>query len=99
MATPSCVNDYRHISCCNLLYKCISKILTNRIIEEIKEVVSENQSAFVPGRRISDNILLTQELMHVLLGVRLKWISRKRMTRWIGGSWASFLSASVSIIP
>ncbi|GJZ26001.1 putative RNA-directed DNA polymerase [Tanacetum coccineum] len=39
-------------------------ILTNRIIEGIKEVVSENQSAFVPGRRISDNILITQELMH-----------------------------------
>ncbi|GJU27334.1 hypothetical protein Tco_1165955 [Tanacetum coccineum] len=42
----------------------IPKILTNRIIAGIKEVVSENQSAFVPGRRISDNILITQELMH-----------------------------------
>ncbi|GKC63304.1 putative RNA-directed DNA polymerase, partial [Tanacetum coccineum] len=42
----------------------ITKILTNRIIAGIKEVVSENQSAFVPGRRISDNILITQELMH-----------------------------------
>ncbi|GJV05570.1 hypothetical protein Tco_1343226 [Tanacetum coccineum] len=40
------------------------KILTNRIIGGIKEVVSENQSAFVPSRRISDNILITQELMH-----------------------------------
>nr|GEU39555.1 hypothetical protein [Tanacetum cinerariifolium] len=30
----------------------------------IKEVVSENQSTFIPGRRISDNILITQELMH-----------------------------------
>ncbi|GJY09132.1 putative reverse transcriptase domain-containing protein [Tanacetum coccineum] len=40
------------------------RILTNRIIDGIKEVVSDNQSAFVPGRRISDNILITQELMH-----------------------------------
>ncbi|GKE56684.1 putative RNA-directed DNA polymerase, eukaryota, reverse transcriptase zinc-binding domain protein, partial [Tanacetum coccineum] len=60
IATPQKVNDYRPISCCNVIYKCISKIITNRI----KEVVSENQSAFVLGRRFSDNILLTQELMH-----------------------------------
>ncbi|GJV00076.1 protein LAZ1 [Tanacetum coccineum] len=63
VTTPLRVNDYRPISCCNILYKCISKIITNQIIEGIKEVVSENQSAFVPGRRISDNILITQELM------------------------------------
>ncbi|GKA83475.1 protein LAZ1, partial [Tanacetum coccineum] len=62
--TPLKVNEYRPISCCNVIYKCISKILTNRIINGIKEVVSENQSAFVLGRSISDNILITQELMH-----------------------------------
>ncbi|GJT17758.1 hypothetical protein Tco_0876464 [Tanacetum coccineum] len=64
VTTPQKVTDYRSISCCNVIYKCISKILTNRIIGGIKEVVSENQSAFVLGRRISDNILITQELMH-----------------------------------
>ncbi|GKC41752.1 reverse transcriptase domain, reverse transcriptase zinc-binding domain protein [Tanacetum coccineum] len=58
------VNDYRPISCCNVIYKCISKIITNRIVNGIKEVVSDNQSAFVLGRHISDNILFTQELMH-----------------------------------
>ncbi|GJX67679.1 protein LAZ1 [Tanacetum coccineum] len=42
----------------------IPKILTNRIIDGIKKVVSDNQSAFVLGGRISDNILITQELMH-----------------------------------
>nr|GEU39736.1 hypothetical protein [Tanacetum cinerariifolium] len=63
VSTPLRVNDYRPISCCNVIYKCISKIITNRIMEGIMEVVSDNQS-FIPGRRISDNILITQELMH-----------------------------------
>ncbi|GKC89077.1 protein LAZ1 [Tanacetum coccineum] len=35
-----------------------------RPISWIKEVVSENQSAFISGRRISDNILITQVLMY-----------------------------------
>nr|GEX50457.1 methylenetetrahydrofolate reductase 1 [Tanacetum cinerariifolium] len=64
VSTPLRVNDYQPISCFNVIYKCVSKILTNRIIDGIKEAVSENQSAFVPGRRILDNILITQELMH-----------------------------------
>ncbi|XP_071708111.1 uncharacterized protein [Rutidosis leptorrhynchoides] len=61
--SPSKVTDYRPISCCNVLDKCISKIITNRIKMSLYEVVGCNQSAFIPGRRISDNILLTQELM------------------------------------
>ncbi|GJZ02440.1 putative RNA-directed DNA polymerase [Tanacetum coccineum] len=58
------MNDYRPISCCNVLYKCISKIITNRIKEGLSDIVSDNQSAFVPDKRIADNILITQELMH-----------------------------------
>nr|GEU82374.1 hypothetical protein [Tanacetum cinerariifolium] len=64
VTNPTKVMDYRPISCCNVLYKCISKILSNRIIDALKEVISHNQSAFVLGRRISNNILMTQELMH-----------------------------------
>ncbi|GJU77454.1 hypothetical protein Tco_1274524 [Tanacetum coccineum] len=64
VSSPSRVNDYRPISCCNVLFKCISKIIANRIKESLKVLVSPTQSAFVPGRSIADNILLTQELMH-----------------------------------
>ncbi|GKC75870.1 hypothetical protein Tco_1126644 [Tanacetum coccineum] len=57
-------NDYRPILVCNVLYKCISKIIANRIKHCLTNLVSPNQSAFIPGRSIADNILLTQELMH-----------------------------------
>nr|GEV91106.1 hypothetical protein [Tanacetum cinerariifolium] len=62
--TPGRVTDYRPISCCNVLFKCISKIIANRLKDSLKRLVSPNQSTFVPGRCISDNILLTQEIMH-----------------------------------
>nr|XP_043625591.1 uncharacterized protein LOC122597015 [Erigeron canadensis] len=59
VTTPSCITDFRTISCCNVLLKCITKIIANGIKESLEEVVSVNQSAFVLGRKISDNILLT----------------------------------------
>ncbi|GKD28037.1 hypothetical protein Tco_1234251 [Tanacetum coccineum] len=64
VASPSRINDYRPISCRNVIYKCISKILANRIKVSLTSLVSPNQSAFVPVKRISDNILLTQKIMH-----------------------------------
>ncbi|GJV04201.1 hypothetical protein Tco_1337770 [Tanacetum coccineum] len=42
----------------------MDKIIANRIKESLKVLVNPNQSAFIPGRSIADNILLTQELMH-----------------------------------
>lgn len=63
VSTPQKVSDFRPIACCNVLYKCISKVLTNRIKGVLGSIVDECQSAFIPGRQISDNILLTQELM------------------------------------
>ncbi|GJR07706.1 putative RNA-directed DNA polymerase [Tanacetum coccineum] len=64
VTTPMRINDFRPISCCNVLFKCISSIISNRMKGALQDLVNINQSAFVPGRRISDNILLTQELMH-----------------------------------
>ncbi|GKA67747.1 RNA-directed DNA polymerase, eukaryota, reverse transcriptase zinc-binding domain protein [Tanacetum coccineum] len=63
MDTPNKVSDFRPIACCNVLYKCISKILTNRIKDGLSKVISLNQSAFIPGRHIQDNILIAQELL------------------------------------
>ncbi|GJU43581.1 auxin efflux carrier [Tanacetum coccineum] len=61
---PMKVTDYRPISCYNVILKCISKIIANHIKNSLKVIISPNQSAFVPDRSITDNILLTHELMH-----------------------------------
>ncbi|GKD82970.1 hypothetical protein Tco_1349809 [Tanacetum coccineum] len=53
----------RPIACYNVVFKCISKILTERIKCAICKLVNPNQSAFLPGRQITDNIMLTQELL------------------------------------
>ncbi|GJW67965.1 RNA-directed DNA polymerase, eukaryota, reverse transcriptase zinc-binding domain protein [Tanacetum coccineum] len=62
MQTPQKVSDFIPIACCNVLYKCISKIITDRIKGCLDKLVSKNQSAFIPNRHIHDNIMLAQEL-------------------------------------
>jgi hypothetical protein len=60
---PTTVSDFRPIACCNVIYKCITKILANRLQIYLGSLVSSNQSAFIKGRSISENILLAQELL------------------------------------
>ncbi|KAL7586020.1 hypothetical protein Lser_V15G46368 [Lactuca serriola] len=60
---PGKVSDFRPISCCSVVYKCISKVIVVRIRNHLGSLVDENQSAFIPGRSITDNILISQELV------------------------------------
>ena len=60
---PSSMHDYRPISCCNTIYKCISKIIVARLKWCLPKIISHSQSAFVQGRSIADNVLITQEIM------------------------------------
>ncbi|XP_019082654.1 PREDICTED: uncharacterized protein LOC109125477 [Camelina sativa] len=63
-ANASSAVDFRPISCLNTLYKVIAKLLTNRLQSLPASVISLSQSAFLPGRSLSENVLLATELVH-----------------------------------
>lgn len=59
----SFMKDYRPISCCNVIYKVISKLLANCMKDILPLFISVSQSVFVKDRLLMENVLLASELV------------------------------------
>lgn len=46
--------------------KIVSKIIAERLKPLLKDLVSSEQDSFIPGRQTTDNIIITQEMLHSL---------------------------------
>lgn len=56
-------SDLRPISLSNFLNKIISRLIHDRLEGLLPKLISNNQSGFVKGRSITENVLLAQEII------------------------------------
>lgn len=65
---PMMMAHFWPISLCNVLYKIISKVLADRFQKVMNSIIGEAQSAFLPGRLITDNVIIEFEVFHQVNG-------------------------------
>lgn len=63
---PNMLQEFRPISLSNFSNKIISKLLSNRLAPILSNIISPNQSGFVKRKSISENIMLAQEITHMI---------------------------------
>lgn len=63
---PVMLGNYKPISLCNTVYKVLTKIVVAKLRPYLGKLISPLQTAFVPGRKGMDNVIIAQELIHSL---------------------------------
>ncbi|KAL8144739.1 hypothetical protein AgCh_003079 [Apium graveolens] len=63
---PTKMTKLQYVSLCNILVKLITKVTVNKMKGLLESIISKNQSAFIPDRLISDNIMISYDDMHYL---------------------------------
>lgn len=64
------MSEYRSISVCNVVYKLVSKVLNNRLRKFLPDIITVNQSVFVPRRLLTHNVLIAFELFHYMKNLK-----------------------------
>lgn len=73
--------EFRPISLCNEVYKVNTKTLDNRLKDILPDYIHESQQAFIQGRRITNNIIVSSR-NHSLFSLT-PWNIKLLCSRWI----------------
>lgn len=60
------ISQFWPICLSNVIMKVISKVIANRLKPLMGDLIGHEQASFIPGRQTSNNIVMTQELLHSL---------------------------------
>ncbi|MCI11013.1 RNA-directed DNA polymerase (Reverse transcriptase), partial [Trifolium medium] len=60
------MSDFRPIALANFIFKILTKIIADRLASIAPKLVSEHQRGFIPGRQISDCVIVASEAINVL---------------------------------
>ncbi|GAU38174.1 hypothetical protein TSUD_264000 [Trifolium subterraneum] len=69
---PQALGDFRPISLLGSMYKLVAKVLTKRLCLVMDSLVSKNQSAFIKGRLLVDDVLVINEIVDWVKKAKVK---------------------------
>ena len=75
---PKSISNYWPISLGNVVSIIVSKVLANWLKQDLPNVISHSQSAFVPNRLITNNTTVAFEVLHRMRNKRIR--KKRQMT-------------------
>ncbi|KAL0923155.1 hypothetical protein M5K25_007201 [Dendrobium thyrsiflorum] len=64
VSNPMLPSNFRPINLCNTVYKVVAKVLLNRMLPMIPNLIAVEQAAFLKGRSMYDHIIVAKENFH-----------------------------------